>query len=131
MDDDDKSMRTQREAASWNASPLMIPGIILAVILLMAGSTIMSKMTPPPTPTPTAAPATPAAAPGAAATRQMGQGRGMDKMNDPAFITKYQEKSKKFKGDFTKLTPAEQKEVNEATQGHGSQFFEMVGKEKR
>ena len=124
MDDDDKSMRTRREAASWNASALTVPGIILAVILLMVGSTIMSKMTPPATPTPSAAPATPDA------TMQKPnpmQGQ-MPKMNDPAFMRKYQEKAKNLKGDFSKLPLADQQELNEATQGHGKQFFDMTGR---
>jgi hypothetical protein len=135
MDDDDKNMRSQREAASWQYSTLVIPGIIVGVILLMVGSTVMSKMTPPaPSPTPSPVPTAVTRPPGFTGKAGGYGGYGgyggakaaMDKMNDPAFIRRYQEKSVKFGGDFTKLTPAEQKELDSASQGHGKQFFDMI-----
>lgn len=125
MDDDDKNMRVQREAASWNASPLMIPGIVAAVILLMVASTLMGKMGGAASPSPSANPAP--ATPTAEQTRKTTEIKmKMQKMNDAEFIKKYQGKAKKFSGDFSKLSPDEQKELNDVTQDHGRQFFEML-----
>ena len=126
MDEDDKSRRGQREAASWQYSTLTIPAIIVAVILMMVGSAIMGKRDGA-TPSPSAASALDPIPDEAEMKRRSQMMAQQNKLRNPDFMRRFTEKSKTLKGDFGKLTPAEQTELNAATQGHGKELFEKIG----